>query len=322
MSTTTQAPATRPSTLDRTVPGRAARLAARIDYRARRKLPRPVYQGLVGRYHDARTLTGTSPGRGRLTPDFIIVGAAKAGTTSLYGWLSRHPYIEPATKKEVHFFDYNYFRGRNWYRSHFPTAAEQSHFAAEHGRPFITGEASPSYITHEWAPHRLAAMLPGVKLIVGLRNPVDRAYSQYQMSVRENEEPLDFAQAVAVEEERLEPERARMRADKRYNSWPIGCWSYLMRSRYAEQVERWLTLFPRSQFHFVSCEELAADPQGALDDVHAFLEIPSHAYADLKPLHTASYDALDPAVRAQLTDYFRPHNERLYELIGRDLGWE
>jgi hypothetical protein len=311
-----------PSSLTTRTPTRAKWLLSELDVRARRRLPRPAYQTLVRGYHDVLTLTRASPGRGRLLPEFVIVGAAKAGTTSLYGWLGRHPFIRPAWKKEVHFFDYNHFRGADWYRSHFPLESERAAFATEHGRPFITGEASPSYISHPWVPERMAALLPDAKLIVALRNPVDRAYSQYQMSCRENEETLDFAAAVRAEEARLAPERARLAADRRYNSWPIGCWSYLMRSRYAEQLERWLAHFPRAQFHFLTLEELARDPQPVLDAVHEFLGVPAHAYPALQPLHTAAYSELDPELRAELVDYFRPHNERLYEMVGRDLGWD
>ena len=140
---------------------------------------------------------------------------------------------------------------------------------------------------------------------------------------REGEEPLEsFADAVAAEEERLVPERARAFADERYNSWPIGCWSYLMRSRYAEQIEHWLTHFPREQFHFVTLDELSQEPQRALDDIHEFLGLPPHVYSELQPRHGAAYAALDPETRARLNDYFRPHNERLYELVGIDFGWE
>ncbi len=294
-----------------------------LDAHARRRLPKPVYRSLVGGYNGLRARGGRGPGRGRMLPDFVIVGAAKAGTTSLFGWLSEHPFVEPASTKEVHYFDYNYFRGEDWYRKHFPLRAERERFAAEHGRPFLTGEASPPYLSHHWAPERLARLVPNVKLLVALRNPVDRAYSQFQMSRREHEEPLDsFLDAVAAEERRLAPERARTLSDGWYNSWPIGCWSYLMRGRYAEQLERWMEFFPREQFHFVTLEQLAEAPQQALDAVHDFLEIPRHEYASLPRLHGARYDAIGADAREQLAAYFRPHNERLYELVGTDFGWE
>jgi hypothetical protein len=281
-----------------------------------------VYRSLVGRYNGLVGLTGRSPGRGRMLPDFVIIGAAKAGTTSLFGWLSDHPFIAPASQKEVHYFDYNYFRGEDWYRKHFPLRADLERFVDARGRPFLTGEASPSYMSHQWAPERLAKLVPHAKLLVALRNPVDRAYSQFQMSRRENEEPLEsFADAVAAEEQRLAPERAKMLDDQWYSSWPIGCWSYLMRGRYAEQLERWMTLFGRDQFHFLTLEQLADDPQRALDDVHHFLGIPGHEYAALPRLHAAQYDSIGADAREKVTDYFRPHNERLYELVGIDFEW-
>lgn len=299
------------------------RFRGALDKQLRHSLPRPAYQVAIGRYNYLRELASRSPGRGRVLPDFVIIGAAKAGTTSLYGWLSEHPHVAPASQKEVHYFDYNFYRGEDWYRTHFPLELERASFAAEHGRPFLTGEASPPYIAHDWAPERLARTLPNAKLLVTLRNPVDRAYSQFQMSRREGEEPFaSFGEAVDAEAERLRPELARTRIDRRYSSWPIGCWSYLMRSRYAEQLERWFGLFPREQFHILTLEDLSCDPQPTLDRVHEFLELPPHRYDGLEPLHTATYDAIPPEMRSRLTDYFRPHNHRLYELLGTDLGWE
>ena len=299
-------------------------LKQRVDRHLRHRLPRPVYHFVRSRYYDGRTTARRNPGRGRLLPDFLIIGTAKSGTTTLYGWLSEHPFIEPAVKKEVHFFDYDYYRGVDWYRSHFPTEQARAAFEREHGRRFLTGEASPSYISHEWAPSRVAKTVPRAKLIVAMRNPVDRAYSQFQMSRREAEEPLEsFADAVAAEEMRLRDECDRSRADPRYNSWPIGCWSYLLRSRYAEQVERWFELFRREQFLFVKTEDLESHPQQTLDSVYAFLDLPPYANEQLAHLHVSpAYEPVPPAVRAQLAAYFRPHNERLYELLGVDFGWD
>jgi len=304
----------------------AARVRARaadLDNRLRQRLPRPVYQNVVARYHDVRRLTGTGAGRGRALPEFVIIGAAKAGTTSLYGWLSEHPCVAPATQKEVHYFDYNHFRGVDWYRAHFPTTRELGAMSRWAEVPCVTGEASPSYISHQWAPERLAKLLPSARLIVMLRNPVERAYSQFQMSRRENEEPLEsFAQAAAAEEDRLAGERERCLADPRYNSWAIGCWSYLMRSRYAEQLERWFELFNREQFHVVTLEDIAEDPQRVLDGVHEFLGLPAHRYTDLPHLHAApAYEGIGREAREALVEYFQPHNERLYELLGVDFGW-
>ena len=308
-------------------PERAAsfpsRLVSRADGLLRGTLPRPLYHFGRGRYYDARRLVGRSPGRGRMLPDYLIIGVAKGGTTTLCAWLNEHPFISPAAHKELHYFDYEFPRGEDWYRSHFPLESDRHTFELEHGRPFLTGEASPTYISHAWAPERIARALPNARLIVALRDPVDRAYSHYQMTRREGEEPLEsFAEAVDAEEGRLAPEVARSAADRRYNSWPLGCWSYLRRSRYAEQLERWFQLFPRDQFHFVKNEDLAENPAATLGSVHDFLELPPHDKQDFPKFHVASYSGMTPETRAKLVEYFRPHNERLYELVGIDFGWE
>jgi hypothetical protein len=267
-----------------------------------------------------------------MLPDFIIVGAAKSGTTTLYGGLTEHPWVEPCTTsdayfgntKEVHFFDYNYYRGADWYRAHFPLRSDRDAFAREHGAPFLTGEASPPYLSHLWVPQRARKMVPNVKLIAVLRDPIERAFSQFQMSRREGVEPLEsFEEAIAREDERLRPEIERMAADPRYNSWNFGCWSYLARSRYAEQVERWLAVFPREQFLFLKAEDLFTDPNRVFAAAHEFLGLPPHTAEQAPRLNTsASYEGVNRTTREQLLDYFRPHNERLYELIGIDFGWE
>jgi hypothetical protein len=304
---------------------------SRIDGRLRRALPRPAYYFLRGRYYDARTLVRQNPGRGHVLPDFIVFGAAKSGTTSFYGALTKHPFVEPCVTKdarfgntkEVRFFDYDYYRGRDWYRSHFPLERSRREFEARHGRPFLTGEGSPTYMADPWAAGRVRKMLPDVKLIAVLRNPVDRAYSQFR-DCREwgHEECESFAEAVAREEERLRPLRARIDRDPMYRSWNFAKWSYLYRSRYAEQLEPWLALFPREQFLFLKAEDMFTDPQGALDATHEFLGLPPHQPEHRRLNVTKERSTLPDDVRESLVEYFRPHNERLYELIGVDFGWD
>jgi hypothetical protein len=307
-------------------------LGARIDWHLKKWLPRRTYFFVRRRHDDLRKVVGSNPGRGRMLPDFIIIGAAKSGTTTLYGALSEHPFVRPCSTtdphflktKEVHYFDYGFYRGEDWYRSHFPLQRDAADFARHHGRPFLTGEASPSYVSHLWAPTRIRKRLPDVKLIAVFRNPVDRAYSQFQMSRKEGVEPLEsFDEATQSEDERLRPEIERMAASPRYNSWDFGCWSYLARSRYAEQVERWLDLFPREQLLFLKAEDLFVEPQRVLDSVHEFLGLPPYQYEQVTRLNPGAYDdAVPPETRARLAEYFRPHNERLAELTGVDFGWD
>lgn len=292
-----------------------------IDRRIRKRLPAAAYDSLRSAYDAARTLAGRNPGRGRLLPDFLIIGSTKCGTTSLHGWLADHPLVAD-TQKEIHFFNMNYHRRADWYRCHFPSERARDRFAAEHGRPFISGEATASYLAHHWTPQRAAKLVPNARLIVCLRDPADRSYSQYHYFRRRGSEPLEsFEEAIASEEERLRGEESREIADPRYHSWRVFRWGYLRTSRYAEHLERWLEVFPREQFLFLRFEDVVAAPDRALEQVHEHLGLPSHDNANLRTLNAGSYEPMDEATRERLREYFRPHNERLYELTGIDFHW-
>src|SRR5207248_7427804 len=138
----------------------------------------------------------------RLLPDFLIIGTQRGGTTSLYRYLKAHPCIGATSNKDLHFFDRRFHKGLSWYRSHFPTKLEKAYAEQLRRLTLVTGEASPSYLFHPHAPKRVAQVLPHVKLIVLLRNPVSRAYSQYHHAVELGFETLSFAEAIEAEEER------------------------------------------------------------------------------------------------------------------------
>jgi len=282
---------------------------SRVHQLLQQRLPPAAFELAVGGYYGLRRAAGRGPGRGRVLPDFLVVGAAKCGTTSLFDWICLHPLVaRPSTngqqRKELLFFDYNFHRGADWYRMHFPLEVERDEFEREHGRPFVTGEATASYLTGHWVPGRVRQVAPDAKLIVTLRNPVDRAYSAFQMSRRERlEECESFEEAIALEEQRLAGELERVRRDPRYNPPlppPLGYWSYLHRSRYADHVARWLKVFPREQILFLRFEDIAADPSGELDRVHDFLGLPPHRGGELRKLNAADYSGMNPKTRAEL----------------------
>lgn len=264
----------------------------------------------------------------RLMPDFIIIGAQKGGTTSLYSYLTEHPNIASASTKEVHFFDHRFHLGLSWYRAHFPTGIEQ--YYAQHVRKqvFITGEASPGYLFHPLAPKRIASLLPHVKLIVLLRNPVDRLYSQYRHKVARGREKLPVEEAVAREEERLRGEREKIASQKNYYSPNFQHFSYKTRGMYAEQLEIWFSLFPREQFLIMKSEDMYKDPAAIYKQTLEFLNSPIYEPASLQKeykQYNKSQEVssrLDPAFRKELVEYFKPHNARLYRLVGRDFEWD
>jgi len=140
----------------------------------------------------------------RVLPDFIIIGVQKGGTTSLYKYLVQQKSVMPAFRKEVHFFDDpNFEKGIGWYRAQLPSSAYKDYQQFIHKEKTIAGEGSPYYIFHPQVPRRIYEMIPAVKLIAMLRNPIDRAYSHYHHNRRERREPLSFAEAIAREPERI-----------------------------------------------------------------------------------------------------------------------
>ncbi|MBA3426416.1 MAG: sulfotransferase [Rubrobacter sp.] len=179
--------------------------------------------GAAAADRDERPQTEERSNPGSL-PDFLIIGAQKAGTTFLYYLLCQHPYVAPTSEKELHFFDSQKFnKGEGWYRSNFPPPT------SENGHKVITGEASPYYIYHPLAARRAAQVVPHARLIVLLRNPVDRAYSDYQNRLREGNEFLGFEEAIEAEEERIKGEKEKMLADEGYSSASHRRHSYLAR---------------------------------------------------------------------------------------------
>ncbi len=247
----------------------------------------------------------------RPLPDFLIVGAQKAGTTALYSYLRRHPGIIGPAWKEISYFDRHYRRGESWYRGHFP--------ATHRGR--LVGEASPSYLFHPLAPERAAALLPEARLIALLRNPVDRALSHYHHEVALGREELPFEQALEQEEERTRGETDRLRREPDYFSHAWWDHTYLARGRYAEQLERWLEAFPPEQLLVLATEELAALPGASYARVLEFLHAAPYELESYPRIFARSYAAMAPATRQRLAEYYAEPNERLFELLGRELDW-
>lgn len=263
----------------------------------------------------ARTLTAPM----RALPDFVIVGTQKGGTTNLYNLLTGHPNVAPATTKEVHFFDLDFGKGVNWYRSHFPLPARRTA-----GR-IITGEASPYYLFHPHAPGRMARVLPRARLILMLRDPVDRAYSHYQHRVRKGIETLTFEEAIEAEEKRLHGELERMLRDDRYDSFNHQNYSYLSRGVYVDQVSAWSRHFGKDAMLVLKSEDFFERPVEVFERVLDFLELPRWepeiSNAAARRRHRDRYEPMNPATRERLREYFEPHNRRLYEALGRDFGW-
>jgi Sulfotransferase domain len=250
-------------------------------------------------------------------PDFLILGTEKGGTSTLYWALCQHPLVEPATKKEVHFFDSRrwFDKGVGWYQSQFPAPPPSGN-----GRKAIAGEASPYYLLHPHVPRRASTTVPDAKLIALLRNPVDRAYSAYRHKVRRGQETLSFEDALAAEEERTSDELEKMLADDSYRSRAYPLYSYQARGIYVDQIKRWHEHFDPDQLLVLKSENYFVDPKGTIGRVHEFLGLPKSDVV-IERRKKQPYQPMDSTTRRRLEAYFEPHNQRLYDYLDVDFGW-
>jgi len=192
-------------------------------------------------------------------PNFLIIGAQKAGTTSLYEYLRQHPQVYMSPVKEPHFFTYE---GEARPSADIVTQWSQylALFAGAQGHHVAIGEASPSYLHAHHAPERIHRYLPDVRLIAILRNPVERAFSNWVHNVEHGRERLSFPEALAREEE-------RMRQGAGY------VFDYRWKGFYAAHLSRYLALFPRDHLRVYLFDELRAKPAWVMRDLFEFLEI-------------------------------------------------
>lgn len=246
-------------------------------------------------------------------PDFLIIGVQKGGTSSLFSWLGWHPSVRLPVDKEIHYFDYNYSRGAEWYRDQFPAA----------DLPVLSGEASPYYIFHPLAADRIARDCPEVKLIVLLRDPVARAYSHYMMERKRGNEPLgSFIKALEAEESRLKGEAGRIISGETVFNFNHQVYSYASRGLYHCQLERWFHLFSRDRFLLLKSERLFSDPRAELLRVYRFLGLDPVVPEALTPENTNEYLPMEPEAARWLKDYYREDADRLKALAGAGFDWD
>lgn len=251
--------------------------------------------------------------------DFLIVGAQKSGTTALQYYLSLHPSIA-ATDEETHFFDENFNKGLQWYKNHLRKRANKSDLVCD---------KSPFYLLHPLVPERVYSTYPKMKIIAILRNPIDRAYSQYWHNKRyekrynDQREELSFEAAIEAEPRRLKGELERLIKHPNYNSQSFRHHSYLTRGIYADQIKRWFKYFPKEQVLIISSTDLRDHLEQTLRKVCDFLGVePLRSYKATYVTKHAPYPPMDPKTRKKLIDFYRPHNEELEKLLGVKFNWD
>ncbi|MEW4267077.1 sulfotransferase domain-containing protein [Priestia megaterium] len=257
----------------------------------------------------------------RHLPDYLIIGTQKGGSTSLYNYLIKHPDILPSSKKELHFFDKmeNYKKGIGWYQKQFS-------FPISSNQKKITGEATPNYLSDSLAPKRIARDLPKTtKFIVLLRNPIDRAYSNYQMNVKRGLEQCSFEEAIVNNEKRLKDKFSHITRTHKKQGADQWVYPYITRGVYIKQLKTWMKLFSKNHFLILKSEDLFSKPQKVVNRAIQFLELDENKL-NLEMFdiyHKGKYsDEMSQKTRNILVDYYRPYNQSLEKLLDMKFNWD
>lgn len=273
-----------------------------------------LYIFLYALYRKLNSLKRLKGSLGTL-PDFLIVGVQKGGTSSLYHYLIQHPHVLPASNKETCFFSgRDYHKGLAYYRSFFPFAFLRKF------RKFLTGEASTSYMIMPFTAKRVKEHLPNVKIIAVLRNPIERAYSNYCHEKRQGVEDKSFEEAIRLERIRTQGERDRVMRNPDYKAYNYGKYSYISRGFYYRDLKPWFDHF--EDILVLSSEKLFADPIGTTNKIYRFLGLKNHKLKKYDIIQEGTNkDKIDFKTRKRLQKVYEPHNEKLFRLIGRRFDW-
>ena len=237
-------------------------------------------------------------------PDFIIIGVGKCGTTSLYNYLGYHPQILLPNKKELRFFDKNFAYGYEWYLAQFPAITDSL--------DLLTGEASPAYFFSPNVPQRLKNFAPHVKLIVMLRNPVERSISSYYQQKKTGRNHKTLEEAIKEEIQRLEQQTE---TELSYQG------SLLSQSLYYYKLKRWMKIFPKQQFLILKSEDFFSNTNQSMQEVFAFLDLPNIQNHSYQKHNVGNYPPVADNIKNQLGDFFAAHNQRLEEFLQKDFYW-
>lgn len=244
-------------------------------------------------------------------PDFLVIGPQKSGTTALYQYLTNHPHICPASVKEIFFFDSKYDFGINWYKSHFPFLPEFD---------YLTGEASATYFNNVKVVERIAKTLPNVKLIFTIRDPVDRAISDYHMKLRQGLETRTIEEAINSEIILLQEDSF----DFLDPGWDFFQESkgYVRNGLYLYFLRVYLANFDPKNTILINSQKLLDFPRETMRNVFEFLEVED--YNDSYPLvNKGNYSKkISQTITNELSNFFEPHNQLLEKFLDYKLNWK
>ncbi|WP_293356392.1 thioesterase domain-containing protein [Microcoleus sp. CAWBG51] len=261
----------------------------------------------------------------KLQPSFIIPGFMKCGTTSLYSYLSTHPQVLPTVDKELWFFSYLFEQGIDYYLAHFPSISNSTNY--------ITGEASPIYISSPSIAKKIIALFPKMKFIILLRNPINRAFSSYYYQNQTSCEYKLTQNSITETIEKIptivdkwfywlfyEPSVFRENYQKESRKYVLL--PDLLGSLYIYYLKEWMTIFPREQFLILKSEDLFEKSSATMKQVYSFLNLPDYQMPKYPNHNPGSYPPIPDNFRRQLVEFFRPYNQQLEEYLGMKFNWK
>ncbi|GAB64079.1 MAG: sulfotransferase [Candidatus Jettenia sp.] len=231
-------------------------------------------------------------------PNFIIIGAPKSGTTSLFYYLKQHSDIYLPVRKELHYFSYECLEkningpgDKVTLSSLCATKKEyKSHYEAVKNERMI-GDVSPSYLYFSNISEKIFSELGQIKIVTILRNPVEKAYSQYMHLVRDNHEILSFYDALMAERERMEL------------GWS-DIWRYAESSLYTERVKKYISVFGRDNIKILLFEDLVDDPEKVMRELFEFLRVDTNFCCDTSKV----YNKTGKPKSSLISNYFSKPN--------------
>jgi|TARA_B110000014_G_C20112766_1_gene586647 hypothetical protein len=251
----------------------------------------------------------------RVLPDFFVVGVVRSGTTSLYYYLDQHPCVMKSAYDELGFFDSNFDLGWNWYKSLFPTIMQKKKIEKRNGK-FLTFDDTPFYVYNSTVVKRIKRNFPDAKIIVIFRNPIDRAYSNYFLGVNGGKEKRKFDDLIEEEMILINRRNKQVLFDETLSE------TYLGRGLYAEQLKVWFSEFPKDSVKIIKSEEFAENTQDVMKDLFQFLDLPEYKISNIEKKNVTKYPPMKKETREKLEEFFRSHNKELYNMLGKDFGWE
>ena len=250
----------------------------------------------------------------RTIPNFIVIGVKRCGTTTLYEQLSEHPCIEKSAHDNLGFFNNNFELGMNWYKSHFVTNFRKKEIERKYGK-FATYDVTSSYIQKKKTAQNIFKTLPNVKLILILRNPTDRAYSEYNQNIIDENESRDFTELIKQEINEIQNME---NGNLEFSSDKINL---VKKGIYEKQISPWLEVFPRKQILIISTEEFGEKTTETYDKIFRFLELPEYKIKNKKRHRKGTYEAMDDKTRKILDDFYESYNSKLFQKIEETFRW-